>query len=120
MLRWFLNGFALWISASLLSGVDYEPGDVFVTFILAGLVLTLVNAVLKPILLILSLPAVVLSLGLFTLVINGVLVWVAGLIVPGLQIGFGESIIAGIIVSIINFLFTMLVEYNWEGSAKNK
>lgn len=110
LLRWLLNGFSLWVAASLLSGVEYDPTEVILTFLLAGLVLTIVNAIIRPILLILSLPAIVLSLGLFMLIVNGVLIWLVGLIVPGLEISFWESIIAGIIVSVLNFVFTLLVE----------
>lgn len=118
LLRWLLNGFGLWVAASLLTGVEYDPTEVLLTFLLAGFVLTVANAIIRPILLILSLPAIVLSLGLFMLIVNGVLIWLVGLVVPGLEISFWESIIAGIIVSILNFVFTILVEYDWEGSSK--
>jgi len=114
LLRWLLNGFALWVAASLLSGVEYDPTEVILTFLLAGLVLTIANAIIRPILLIISLPAIVLSLGLFMLIVNGILIWIVGVIVPGLEISFWESIIAGIIVSVLNFVFTMLVDYDTE------
>jgi putative membrane protein len=118
LLRWLLNGFALWVAASLLSGVDFDPTEAMLTFLFAGLVLTVANVIVRPVLLILSLPAIVFTLGLFMLVVNGVLVWIVGLVVPGLEISFWESIIAGIIVSILNFVFTILVEYDWESSNK--
>lgn len=102
----------------MLTGVEYDPGEVLLTFLLAGVVLTIINAVIRPILLILSLPAIVLSLGLFMLIVNGVLIWLVGLIVPGLEISFWESIIAGIIVSVLNFVFTLLVDYDWESSKR--
>lgn len=110
LLRWLVNGFALWVAARLLSGVEYDVGEAFTTFLLAGLVLSIMNAVLKPIALILSLPAILLTLGLFMLIVNGFIVWLVSVVVPGLEMGFWTAVLAGIIVSICNFVFTMLVE----------
>lgn len=110
LLRWAVNGFALWVAARLLSGVEYDASDTFATFLLAGLVLSIMNVILKPIALILSLPAILLTLGLFTLIVNGFLVWLASAIVPGLEMGFWTAVLAGIVVSICNFIFTVLVE----------
>lgn len=110
LLRWLVNGFALWVAARLLSGVEYDVSEEFATFLLAGFVLSIMNVILKPIALILSLPAIVLTLGLFTLIVNGFIVWVVGAIVPGLAMGFWTAVLAGIIVSACNFIFTMLVE----------
>lgn len=120
LLRWLLNGFAIWVSARLLTGVEYDPSGTFVTFLLAGLLLTVVNALVKPILLILSLPAIVLSLGLFMVIVNGFLVWLVSLLVPDLEMNFWSAVLAGIIVSVLNFVFTMLVEYDWEGAKQKK
>lgn len=120
LLRWLLNGFALWVAARLLSGVEYDPSETFVTFLLAGLILSVVNVLIRPILLILSLPAIVLSLGLFMVIVNGFLVWLVSLIVPDLEMSFWAAVLAGIIVSLLNFVFTMLVEYDWEGTSKKK
>lgn len=110
LLRWLVNGFALWVAARLLSGVEYDVGEAFTTFLLAGLVLSIMNVVLKPIALILSLPAILLTLGLFMLIVNGFIVWLVSVVVPGLEMGFWTAVLAGIIVSICNFVFTMLVE----------
>lgn len=110
LLRWLVNGFALWVAARLLSGVEYDTTEAFTTFLLAGLVLSIMNVILKPIALILSLPAIVVSLGLFMFILNGFMVWLASVIVPGLKMTFWAAVLAGIIVSVINFVFTMLVE----------
>lgn len=110
LLRWLVNGFALWVAARLLSGVEYDATEAFTTFLLAGLVLTIMNVILKPIALILSLPAIVVTLGLFMLVLNGFMVWLASVIVPGLKMTFWSAVLAGIIVSVINFVFTISVE----------
>lgn len=110
LLRWVLNSFGLWVAARLLSGVHYDTVDALSVFLLAGLILSISNAILRPILLILALPAIVLSLGLFMLVVNGFLVWLVSIIVPGLEMTFWSAILASIIVSILNFVFTMLIE----------
>lgn len=112
VLRWFLNGFALWIATRLLGslGAEYTGSEVLLTFLLAGLVLSVVNVLLKPILIVLSLPAILLTLGLFTLIINGLMVYIASKLVPGLDMTFGAAILAGIIVSLVNYVLTGLVQ----------
>lgn len=118
LLRWVLNSFGLWVAARILSGVHYDTVDALSVFLLAGLILSICNAILRPILLILALPAIVLSLGLFMLVVNGFLVWLVSVIVPGLEMTFWSAILASIIVSILNFVFTMLIERD-EGDKKH-
>lgn len=114
LLRWLVNGFALWVAARLLTTVEYNSSEAFTTFLLAGLVLSIMNVFVKPVALILSLPAIVLTLGIFMLLLNGFLVWLVSVIVPGLEMGFWSAVLAGVIVSIINFVFTMLVDPDWE------
>jgi len=120
LLRWVFNSFGLWIAARILSGhgVTYDPTEVFVTFLTAGFILSVINAILKPILLILSLPAILLTLGLFMIIVNGFIVWLAGLLVPGLQIDFWPAVLAGIIIGLINFVLTGLLE--WQESPQKK
>ncbi|HEX4662436.1 MAG TPA: phage holin family protein [Candidatus Saccharimonadales bacterium] len=112
VLRWFLNGFALWIATRVLGnlGAEFTGSEVFLDFLLAGLVLSVVNVLLKPILIILSLPAILLTLGLFTLIINGLMVYIVSKVVPGLDMTFTAAILAGIIVSLVNYVLTGLVQ----------
>ena len=112
VVRWFLNGFALWLATRLLGnlGAAYTGDTVILTFIFAGLALSVVNVLLKPILIILSLPAILLTLGLFTLIINGLMVYIASMLVPGLHMTFGAAILAGIVVSLVNYVLTGLVQ----------
>jgi putative membrane protein len=112
LLRAALTSIGLWISVKLL-GTGYDNVDVtagFWGFILAGLILSLVNSLLKPIFVIVSLPAILLTLGLFTIVVNGVLVYIALAIAPGLSMSFGNSIITGIILSLINYIVNAAME----------
>ncbi len=119
LLRWLFNSFGLWIAARLLSGhgVTYDPTQVFIIFLTAGLMLSVVNAVLKPILLILSLPAILLTLGLFMIIVNGFMVWLASLFVPGLEVTFWAAVLAGMIIGLMNFVLTSLLE-SQESEAK--
>lgn len=81
-------------------------------FLLAGLIFSIINTVLRPIIIILSLPAILLTLGLFILVVNGVLVYVSLQLTPGIQMSFGNSILTGMILSLINYIVSSVLEIN--------
>lgn len=112
LLRWVLNSFGLWVAARLLSGhgVTYDIDQGYSLFIFAGLALSIVNVILKPIVIILSLPAILVTLGLFTLIVNGFMVYLASLFVSGLQISFWAAVLAGMIISLINYVLTSLLD----------
>lgn len=80
------------------------------TFALTGLIFSIINSVLKPIIIILSLPAILLTLGLFTLIINGLMVYLAIVLAPNVSITFGDAIIAGIILSLVNYIVSSVVD----------
>lgn len=81
--------------------------------IIAGLVLAVVNMLLKPLIVFLSLPAVLLSLGIFMVVINGFMIVVAAKLYHPLQVAnFGVAIVAGIIIGLTNFLVTAIIDDN--------
>ena len=112
LVRWALNSVGLWIAVRLL-GTGYENVEVtagFWGFVLAGLIFSLVNSIFKPLAVILSLPAILLTLGLFVLVVNGTLVYVSLLIAPGISMSFFNSILTGIILSLVNYIVSAAVE----------
>ena len=114
--RWSLNALGLWFAVHLL-GTGYKGVDVaagFWGFMFAGLVFSIINSVLKPLLVIFSLPAILVTLGLFTIVVNGILVYVSLAISPGLSMSFGNSIITGIILSLINYIVSVAIEIRSE------
>ena len=102
IIKLLLNALALWLTTRLYSGVYFEGGGTL-GVLLAALVLGLVNALIRPVLLLLSLPVTVLTLGLFTLVINGaVLSIVAG--VTSLNVsGFGAAIVGALILTVVSW-----------------
>ena len=112
LVRWGLNSFGLWVAARLLgTGIDnVEVTAGFWGFILAGLIFSLVNSIFKPLAVILSLPVILLTLGLFVLVVNGALVYISIRISPGIDMSFFNSILTGIILSLINYIVSAAVE----------
>ena len=107
LFRWAMNSFGIWISLRLL-GTMSDGG--LLTFVLTGLMFSIINSILKPIIIILSLPAILLTLGLFTLIINGLMVYLAIVLAPNVSITFGDAIIAGIILSLVNYIVSSVVD----------
>jgi putative membrane protein len=108
--RWLVCGLGLWIAGNLLSNsISYNSKlDVIVV---AGLILAIINTVLKPFLIILSLPALVISLGLFMIVINGVTVYIASRLYHPLHItNFWAAVFAGMVIGLVNYLVTAILE----------
>lgn len=112
LLRWLLNSFGLWIASRLLSGGFDDTNATNTTFLIAGLVLSLANSLLKPIVIVLSLPAILVTLGLFMLVVNGLMVYITLNLVPNLEISFFSAILTGIIISLINYVISGFLELN--------
>lgn len=121
LLRWALNSLGLWIAVRIF-GDGYNDQSLqagFWAFVLAGLIFSLVNAVLRPLLIILSLPAILLTLGLFTLVVNGIMVYISLALAPHLHMTFGYSILTGIVLSLINYIVSSVLELRYVKSRRN-
>lgn len=111
VLRWILCSFGFWISVRLFGVENYDStAQSIFAYLLAGSIFSLVNSILKPILTILSLPFVLVTLGLFMLVVNGFMVWLTVALAPGIEMSFGWSIISGIILSLVNYLVSGIRE----------
>jgi putative membrane protein len=108
--RWLVCSLGLWIAASFLSNsISYNNQAGVI--IIAGLVLAIINVILKPILVILSLPAIVLTLGLFMVVINGLTVFIASKLYHSLHVtNFWAAIFAGMVIGLVNYLVTAILE----------
>lgn len=122
VLRWILNSIGLWVAFRIL-GTGY--GDVeFATgvsvFLLAGLVFSIINTILRPIVIILSLPAILLTLGLFTIVVNGFMVYLSLKLTPGLHMSFWNSILTGIILSLVNYIVSSALELQYAKRREEK
>ena len=110
LVRWFVCSLGLWIAAGLLDARITYQSKIGV-IIIAGLLLAIVNTIIKPLVVILSLPAILFSLGLFMIVINGLMVFLVATFYKPLQIeGFGTAMLAGIVIGLVNFLVTTILE----------
>lgn len=111
IIRWFVSGLGLWIAAELLGGNRLDYDDRISVVIVGGLLLALINAVIKPIVVILSLPAILFSLGLFMIVINGLMVMLAATLYNPLEVSsIWSAMLAGMIIGLINYLVTAVLE----------
>jgi len=111
ILRWFVSSLGLWVAAALLGSSRLNLGNNWKTVIFAGLFLALVNMLVKPLLIILSFPAIILSLGLFMLVLNGLLILLASWLYNPLYVrDIWVAIVAGVIVGLVNYLVTRVLK----------
>ncbi|MCA9347843.1 phage holin family protein [Candidatus Saccharibacteria bacterium] len=110
MIRWIVCGLGLWIAAGLLGGsISYN--ERIPVIVVAGLVLAIVNTLIKPIVVLLSLPAILFSLGLFMIVVNGLMVMLASALYSQLEVNsFSAAMLAGVIIGIVNYLVTTIIE----------
>lgn len=115
IIRWVLNSFGLWVAVRLF-GTGYSEQEMtagFGGFLLAGLIFSIVNSILKPIVIILSLPAILVTLGLFTIVVNGFMVYVSLKLAPGIQMTFLYSVLTGMILSLVNYIVSSALELQY-------
>ncbi len=103
LIKILVTGLAVLISSYILPGVHV---DGMLTAVIVAAVLTLLNVSVKPLLIILTIPITVFTLGLFLLVINALMIMLAGRIVPGFDVdGFWYALLFGIVLAIISGIF---------------
>jgi putative membrane protein len=101
LIRVVINALAIWLATAVVPGI--EARSVW-TIVGAGLVLGLINAVVRPVLLVLTLPLTLLTLGLFLLVLNAFCLWLTGALVKGFDVaGFWPALFGAIIVSAVSW-----------------
>ncbi len=112
--RWLITAVALFVAAWFVPGIVIE-GRGWVAYAVMAIVLSLVNALVRPVLRLLSCPLILLTLGLFTLVINGVTLWLASVIsVDWLGAGYHvnslwAALVGALIVSIVSTVLSLVV-----------
>jgi putative membrane protein len=110
LLRWVVCGLGLWIAAGFLGGSISYDGHIRIILV-AALVLAIVNTFIKPMVVLLSLPAILFSLGLFMIVVNGLMVMLASKLYEPFEVAsFGAAMLAGVIIGVVNYLVTAIVE----------
>lgn len=106
LLHLVLTAGALLIVARLVGGV-YVSG--FGAALFGALVLGLVNAIVRPLMILLTLPITILTLGLFLFIINALMLWLVAALVPGIRIsGFGAALIGSLLLTVLNLLIDWL------------
>ena len=106
LLIWFLNALALLTVAYVLPGIKV---DGFIAALGAALILGLINMLLRPLLILLTLPVTMITFGLFILVINGLLFWFAGSVLKGFEVsGFWVGILGALLYSIFSSVLAMI------------
>jgi putative membrane protein len=119
-LRWIINGIALYLAIFLLDGRGLEFTGDWLSIVWLALIFGLVNAFLRPLLSLLTCPLIILTLGLFTLLINTFLFWLTGQIGQafglGLSVeGFWPAFLGGLIVSLVSIVLSMIVKDDRKG-----
>ena len=108
LVHWFVIAIALWVTAAILPGVEFESTTALA---IGAIILGLVNALVRPILTLLTLPITILTLGLFYLCVNGAMLYLAAALTPGFELaGFGSAVLGAIVISIVGMLLGGLVE----------
>ena len=109
LIRWFVCSLGLWIAAGILG--DRISFTSIGAIVVAGLLLAVINVIIKPIVVILSLPAILFTLGLFMIVINGLMVLLVSWLYEPLHVkNFWAAALAGIIIGLVNYLVTTILE----------
>jgi putative membrane protein len=106
-IRVLMNALAIYFAAAIVPGLELSGT---MAALGSGLVLGLVNAVVRPILILLTLPFTLLTLGLFLFVLNGLCLWLTSWLVKGFEVhGFWAAIFGSILVSVVSWLLTTTV-----------
>ncbi len=103
IVAWICNCVGLLVAAAVVPAISY--GDDLGTLLLAGAILGLANILLRPLVILLALPAVVLSLGIALLFVNALMLWVTSMIVPDLAVvGFWSTVAGALIIWLVNMI----------------
>ncbi|MBN2907929.1 phage holin family protein [Polycladomyces sp. WAk] len=112
IVKWLINGLAVFLAAMWIPGVQVKG---YGTALLVALVLGIVNALIRPILVVLTLPLNIMTLGLFTFIINGFLFWLVGHVIQGFYVtSFLGAILGAIFVSLVSWVLNII----WKGIAR--
>jgi putative membrane protein len=101
LIRVLVNALAIWLATEVVPGIEAPSAT---TVIVAALVLGLVNAIVRPVLLVLTLPLTLVTLGLFLFVLNALCLWLTSVVVPGFEVrGFWPAFWGALIVSALSW-----------------
>jgi putative membrane protein len=109
LIRWAINAIAIWVAIELVPGIEHTGSGA--SLLLIALVFGLVNALIRPLLTLLTCPLIVLTLGLFVLVVNALMLGLTAWLMPSLTVdGFWPAFWGALIISIISSVISMLIK----------
>ncbi len=109
VIRLLVNALALWAAAEVVSGI--ELSGAFADILIVALVFGLLNAVLKPVLIVFSIPFLIVTLGLFALVVNGAMLLVTARLTSYLTVsGLGAAILGSLVISLVTMVLGKVLE----------
>ncbi len=102
LIRLLINAIVFYLIAIYVPGFHING---FMTAVIAAIVFGIVNAIIRPIVLLITLPATILTLGLFVIIVNALMFWLTVVIVPGFRVdGFGPALIGAVIMMIVSLI----------------
>ncbi len=104
--RWLVTALAIILASYFMAGVQFDSAF---TLVMAALVLGLLNAIVRPILVVLTLPITMVTLGIFLLVVNAVTLWLTAAIVPGFEIEGTSYIWAALLITILSWFINLFI-----------
>lgn len=105
--RWILNIITIILVAAIVKGFEVN----YLGAIFGSAALGIINAIIRPIAIALTLPINIMTLGLFTLVINGLMLWFVSVLIKGFDIySFGAAILAALLISVFSFVFNLFIK----------
>ena len=112
LIRLIINAIALWLATRLVDGISFDGQMAFL--LVVALIFGAVNTIVKPILMVLTFPFLIVTLGLFLLVLNAAMLWLTGAISDAAELGFHVSsfkaaFIGGLVVSVVSFVLSLMV-----------
>lgn len=114
VLRWVLNSLGLWVAVQLFgTGYTQDVTAGVGGFLFAGLVFSIINSIVRPIAIIISLPAILVTLGLFTIIVNGLMVYISLKLAPGIHMAFWHSVATGMVLSLVNYIVSSALELQY-------
>jgi putative membrane protein len=123
ILRWAINAIGLYLAVLILPGIDLRSNLVSILWL--ALIFGLINALFRPLLQFLTCPLIILTLGLFTLVINSFLFWLTSVIGQSFELGliindpvWWNAFLGGVVVSIVSVVLTMILKDELKGRRK--
>lgn len=122
LIRWAVNAIALWIAIEIVPGLEYRAEN-YTSLLIIALIFGLVNALVRPILVILTCPLIVLTLGLFVLIINAIMlsltVWLSDVFSLGLvSESFVATLLGALIISVVSGVINLLIKEDREPERK--